>query len=123
VGSSIRTAFEMRGEKPVLARLPEVSFIDDGPGSPLASTSASAAARSRVRQLRRRPPDAAVGHRRVRPAVRALRPPHRCAREWAYDRESSVGRLNKGLDEANAKGLDDRRHEAGLEVVYPKESL
>jgi len=25
-------------------------------------------------------------------------------RDWAYDRESSIGRLNKGLDEANAKG-------------------
>ena len=24
-------------------------------------------------------------------------------REWAYDRESSIGRLNKGLDEANEK--------------------
>ena len=25
-------------------------------------------------------------------------------REWAYDRESPIGRLNKGLDEANARG-------------------
>jgi len=25
-------------------------------------------------------------------------------REWAYDRESSVGRLDKGLDEAAARG-------------------
>jgi hypothetical protein len=25
-------------------------------------------------------------------------------REWAYDRESSIGRLDKGLDEANARG-------------------
>jgi hypothetical protein len=26
------------------------------------------------------------------------------AREWAYDRTSSIGRLDKGLDEATAKG-------------------
>jgi hypothetical protein len=26
-------------------------------------------------------------------------------REWAYDRTSSIDRLDKGLDEANAKGL------------------
>ncbi|MND06123.1 hypothetical protein D3C83_273230 [compost metagenome] len=25
-------------------------------------------------------------------------------REWAYDRKSSVGQLDKALDEANAKG-------------------
>lgn len=25
-------------------------------------------------------------------------------REWSYDRESHIGRLNKGLDEANVKG-------------------
>ena len=25
-------------------------------------------------------------------------------REWAYDRQSSIGRLNLGLDEANARG-------------------
>jgi hypothetical protein len=25
-------------------------------------------------------------------------------REWAYDRESSIGRLDKGLDEAQEKG-------------------
>jgi len=25
-------------------------------------------------------------------------------REWAYDRQSSIGKLDKGLDEAKAKG-------------------
>lgn len=32
-------------------------------------------------------------------------------REWAYDRTSHIGRLDKALDEANAKGLDRCRHE------------
>ena len=36
-------------------------------------------------------------------------------REWAYDRDSSIGRLDKGLDEAQAERLDGGRHEAGLE--------
>ena len=35
VGSSIKTKFEMRAGKPVLARLPDVDFIDDGPGKPV----------------------------------------------------------------------------------------
>jgi phosphoserine phosphatase len=32
VGSSVKTKYEMRDGKPVLVRLPEVNFIDDGPG-------------------------------------------------------------------------------------------
>jgi hypothetical protein len=35
VGSSIKTKYEMRDGKPVLVRLPEVNFIDDGPGKPI----------------------------------------------------------------------------------------
>jgi len=34
VGSSIKTKFELRDGKPVLVRLPEINFIDDGPGKP-----------------------------------------------------------------------------------------
>ena len=36
-------------------------------------------------------------------------------REWAYDRQSQIGTLDKALDEADAARLDGRRHEAGLE--------
>ncbi len=35
VGSSVKTKYEMRDGKPVLVRLPEVNFIDDGPGKPI----------------------------------------------------------------------------------------
>ncbi len=35
LGSSIKTTFEIRDGKPVLRRLPEVDFIDDGPGKPI----------------------------------------------------------------------------------------
>ena len=35
VGSSIKTKFELRNGKPVLMRLPELSFIDDGAGKPV----------------------------------------------------------------------------------------
>ena len=42
-------------------------------------------------------------------------------REWAYDRESSVGQLDKALDEARAKGwtLVDMKHD--WRAVYPWE--
>jgi hypothetical protein len=35
VGSSIKTKFELRDGKPVLVRLPEISFIDDKDGKPV----------------------------------------------------------------------------------------
>jgi phosphoglycolate phosphatase-like HAD superfamily hydrolase len=35
VGSSIKTKFEMRNDKPVLVRLPELNFIDDKEGKPI----------------------------------------------------------------------------------------
>ena len=35
IGSSIKTRFEMRDGKPVLVRLPELIFIDDGAGKPV----------------------------------------------------------------------------------------
>jgi hypothetical protein len=43
-------------------------------------------------------------------------------REWAYDRESPVGRLDRALDEAWARGwtVVDMAHE--WRVVYPWEA-
>ena len=43
-------------------------------------------------------------------------------REWAYDRESSEGRLDRGLNEANQKGwiLVDMARD--WRVIYPFES-
>ena len=42
-------------------------------------------------------------------------------REWAYDRDSHIGRLNKGLDETNEKGwvLVDMKND--WKVIYPFE--
>src|SRR6201999_4018009 len=36
IGSTIKTKYEERGGKPVLVRLPEVDFIDDKAGKPVA---------------------------------------------------------------------------------------
>jgi hypothetical protein len=35
MGSSIKTRFQMRNNTPVLFRLPQVDFVDDGPGKPV----------------------------------------------------------------------------------------
>jgi hypothetical protein len=105
VGSSIKTKFKTRDGKPVLVRLPELNFIDDKEGKPIGINS----------HIGRRP-IAAFGNsdgdlQMLQWATAgsgprfALYVHHTDAeREWAYDRNSSIGRLDKGLDEAQAKG-------------------
>jgi hypothetical protein len=42
-------------------------------------------------------------------------------REWAYDRQSSIGRLDKGLDEAKAKGWTVMDMKNDWKVIFPFE--
>jgi hypothetical protein len=105
VGSSVRTKFELRDGVPVLMRLAEVNFVNDGVGKPVG-----------INQHIGRHPIAAFGNSdgdlpmlqwtmSEGGARFALVVHHTDAeREWAYDRESSFGRLDKALVEAQAKG-------------------
>jgi phosphoglycolate phosphatase-like HAD superfamily hydrolase len=105
VGSSIKTKFELRDGKPVLERLPEVDFVDDRAGKPVG-----------IHKFIGRQPIAAFGNSDGdlqmlqwtaggdRPRLMALVHHTDAEREWAYDRESSVGRLTQALDEAKARG-------------------
>lgn len=120
VGSSIKTKFEMRDGKPVLVRLPELNFNDDKEGKPVG-----------INQHIGRRPIAAFGNSDgdlqmlqwttagQRPGF-ALYVHHTDAeREWAYDRKSSIGRLDKGLDEAMAKGWTVVDMKQDWKVIYP----
>ena len=40
-------------------------------------------------------------------------------REWAYDRDSHIGKLDKGLDEANEKGWTIIDMKNDWKVIYP----
>jgi len=105
VGSSIRTRLETRDGKPVLVRLPEIDFIDDKEGKPVG-----------IHQYIGRRPIAAFGNSdgdlQMLQWTAAGSGERFCLyvhhtdaeREWAYDRQSSIGRLDKGLDEAKAQG-------------------
>jgi len=105
IGSSIKTKFELRDGKPVLVRLPELNFIDDKAGKPVG-----------INEHIGRRPIAAFGNSdgdlemlqwttAGKGARLALIVHHTDAeREWAYDRTSSIGRLDKALDEAQARG-------------------
>jgi hypothetical protein len=103
VGSSIKTRFEMKDGKPELMRLPEVNFIDDGPGKPVGI----------YQFIGRRPIFAAgnsdgdlqmlqwvTGGQGARFGMIVHHTDEK--REWAYDRQSAVGRLDKALDAAAA---------------------
>ncbi len=105
VGSSIKTRFEMREHGPVLVRLPEINFIDDKADKPVAIW----------RYIGQRP-IAAFGNSdgdlqmlqwtAAGDGPRFMLYVHHddVDREWAYDRESHIGRLDKGLKEAAAGG-------------------
>jgi phosphoserine phosphatase len=122
IGSSIKTRFEIRDGKPVLVRLPEIDFIDDKAEKPVG-----------INKFIGRRPIAAFGNSDgdlqmlqwttagAGPRF-ALYVHHTDAeREWAYDRTSSIGRLDKGLDEAKAKGWTVVDMKNDWKVIYPFE--
>jgi len=122
IGSSVKTAFELRNGTPVLVRLPEINFIDDKAGKPVG-----------INQHIGRRPIAAFGNsdgdlqmlqwttassgKRFASLVH-----HTDAdREWAYDRSSSIGRLDKALDEARAKGWTVVDMKRDWKLIFPFE--
>jgi hypothetical protein len=122
VGSSIKTKFEMRDGKPVLVRFPELNFLDDKGDKPVG-----------IHQYIGRRPIAAFGNSdgdlqmlqwttALQGQRFALYVHHTDAeREWAYDRKSSIGRLDKGLDEAKAKGWTVVDMKQDWKIIYPYE--
>ena len=105
VGSTGGLRFEMRGDQPVIVREPELQFINDKAGKPVGIQ----------RFIGRRPVFAAgnsdgdyemLQWTTSGPGPRlGLLVHHTDAkREWAYDRQSSEGRLDKGLDAAPQYG-------------------
>jgi phosphoglycolate phosphatase-like HAD superfamily hydrolase len=105
VGSSGKLGFELRDGRPVLTKLPSLNFQDDKAGKPVG-----------IQMHIGRRPIAAFGNSdgdlqmlewaKGGGGVRfALIVHHTDAeREWAYDRTSPVGRLDKALDAAQAEG-------------------
>ena len=122
VGSSVKTRFEMRGDTPTLLRLSEIDFVSDNAGKPVGISS----------HIGRRP-IAAFGNSdgdlqmlqwtmAGRGTRFALLVHHTDAvREWAYYRRSPIGRLEKALDEAQAKGWTVVDMKNDWKVVYPYE--
>jgi phosphoserine phosphatase len=105
VGTSGGLKFEMRDGVPVIRKTPELVLNDDKEGKPIGIQ----------RHIGRRPIAAfgnSDGDLQMLQYTAAGSGPRFCLyvhhndteREYAYDRESHVGKLDKGLDEAAAKG-------------------
>ncbi len=122
IGSSIKTKFEMRDGKPVLVRLPKINFIDDKAGKPVG-----------INQHIGRRPIAAFGNSdgdlqmlqwtAAGDGKRFMLLVHHtdAKREWAYDRKSKIGHLDRALDEAlnHAWTVVDMKKD--WKVIYPFE--
>lgn len=122
VGSTIVVRCELRDTVPLLVRTSRIEFVDDGEGKPVGIH----------RSIGRRPVLAAgnsdgdrqmleytAGGRRARLIL--LVHHDDCEREYCYDRESSVGRLDTALDEANARGWTIVSMKRDWKYVYPFE--
>lgn len=105
IGSSIKTKFDIRDGEPVLVRLPEVNFIDDKVGKPVG-----------INQHIGRRPVMAFGNSDgdlqmlqwttagAGPRIGVIVHHTDAEREWAYDRASHIGKLDKALDLAVGSG-------------------
>lgn len=105
IGTGFTTEFQAEGGAFQLMRQPKLEFNDDGPGKPVA-----------IQRYIGRRPILAFGNSdgdlqmlqwtAAGPGRRFAGLVHHtdARREWAYDRNSSFGRLDKALDEARGKG-------------------
>jgi len=120
VGSSIKTRFEMRQGRPELFRLPEINFVDDKAGKTVG-----------INEFIGRRPIAAFGNsdgdlemlqwttmsggRRLGLIVH-----HTDAeREYAYDRDTEFGKLDKALDAAVVNKWTVADMKKDWKVIFP----
>jgi phosphoglycolate phosphatase-like HAD superfamily hydrolase len=120
IGSEGNLKFEMREGTPVLIKLPDVQFIDDQEGKPLGI----------AHHIGRRPIAAfgnSDGDLQMLQWTAAGSGKRLClyvhhtdaSREWAYDRHSSIGRLDQGLDVAKAKGWTVVSMKDDWKTIFP----
>ena len=122
VGSSIKAEFDYNAGSPVIRKLPELDFIDDKAGKPVGIykfigkkpifASGNSDGDLQMLQYTASNPQGAF--------MLYLHHTDR-DREWAYDRESHIGRLDKGLDEAKKNGWSVIDMKNDWKVVYPFE--
>ncbi|UCS92067.1 haloacid dehalogenase-like hydrolase [Echinicola marina] len=120
VGSVGGLSYEMEGEKPVLNKLPELYFNDDKAGKPVGIS----------RNIGKRPVFAAGNSDGDYEMLQYTSTGHGkrfgmyihhtdSVREYAYDRESHIGKLDKGLDDAEKYNWLVVDMAKDWKVIYP----
>jgi phosphoserine phosphatase len=122
IGTVFGVKYELQGGKPVLVRQPNLVFVDDKEGKPAA-----------IHAFTGKRPHAAFGNSdgdlemlqwtaaRSGPKLALLIHHTDAAREAAYDRASSVGKLDKALDEAKRSGWTIVDMKSDWKYVFPFE--
>ncbi|MBV8270800.1 MAG: haloacid dehalogenase-like hydrolase [Cupriavidus sp.] len=120
IGSTQTITYEVRNGQPVLVRGPKLDIINDGPGKPVGI----------YRQIGRRP-ILAVGnsdgdlqmlqYTMAGTGARLAMLVHHddAEREFAYDRQSRIGKLDRALDEAMTRGWTVISMKRDWAQVYP----
>jgi phosphoglycolate phosphatase-like HAD superfamily hydrolase len=121
VGSNMKVKYEVKDGKPQINKLAELNFIDDGPGKPVGI----------YQHIGKRPVFAAgnsdgdyemLQYTSKNPAYSSLSiiVHHTDAdREFQYDSLSSVGRLKRGLIDANKNGWQIVDMKTDWKKIYP----
>lgn len=120
IGSSIATEYEVRNGKPVIVRQPKIDFIDDKAGKPVA-----------INKFIGRRPIAAFGNSDgdfqmlewttagAGPRLAVIVHHDDAGREFAYDRGSHIGKLERGLDEGPRRGWTIVSMKDDWKTLYP----
>ncbi|WP_415756464.1 HAD family hydrolase [Pseudomonas sp. LT1P18] len=123
IGTTFVTAYQLKDGQPSILRTAKLAHNDDGPGKPESI-------------------DAVIGRRPILafgnsdgdlqmlqwtaagPGKRIMGLVHHtdAKREWAYDRQSQIGRLDKALDEAKTRGWTIVDMAAEWRRIYPFEA-
>ena len=120
IGSQGKLKYELRDGTPVLIKLPDVQFIDDKEGKPAG-----------IQTFIGRRPIFAFGNSdgdqqmlewttgAPGPWLAGIVWHTDAQREWAYDRKSHIGKLDKALDEGKAKGWTLVDMKKDWKRIYP----
>jgi phosphoglycolate phosphatase-like HAD superfamily hydrolase len=121
VGTTGKLQFAWRDGKPVLVKLAAVELLNDGPGKPVG-----------IHQFIAQQPIAAFGNSdgdlEMLQWTFAGSQKRFClyvhhddaVREWAYDRNSDIGRLDKGLDQAQVHGWTVVSMKNDWKTIFPE---
>ena len=122
IGSRIKTEFDYNNGNPVIKRLPELDYNDDNEGKPL-----------NIQKIIGKKPVFSSGNSDGDLQMMQYAASNKyksfmlyvhhtdSIREWAYDRDSHIGRLDKGLDQAIKDGWTVIDMKKDWKVIYPFE--